>query len=41
MTGLGLVQIYLADLYPMGPFWDIWNRVFRGEHKPMMAWDLK
>jgi hypothetical protein len=35
------VQIYLLDLYPKGPFWDMWSRVFNGGRPPKMAWDLK
>jgi len=35
------LQVVLADLYPKGPFWDIWSRVFAGKRPPLTAWDLK
>ena len=35
------LQIFLTDLYPKGPFWDIWDRVFRGARAPLTAWDLR
>ena len=37
-------QVVLADLYPKGPFWDMWDRVFNGGgdgRGPLTAWDLK
>lgn len=35
------LQLILADLYPMGPFWDLWGKVFKGLRPPLTAWDLK
>lgn len=35
------LQILITDLYPRGPFWPIWERVFFGGRKPLTAWDLK
>ena len=36
-------QVYLTDLYPEGPFWDMWSRVFSGSDpskRASTAWDL-
>ncbi|CAM9891417.1 unnamed protein product [Phaeothamnion confervicola] len=33
-------QVWLADLYPRGPFWPMWGTVFRGSKPPMQAWDI-
>jgi hypothetical protein len=37
------LQVIIADLYPKGPFWDMWSRVFSNvaRRKPLTAWDLK
>jgi hypothetical protein len=35
------LQLIVADLYPKGPFYDIWEKVFAGRHTPLTAWDLK
>jgi len=37
------LQIIIADLYPKGPFWEMWTRVFSnaGRRIPLTAWDLK
>ena len=37
------LQVIVADLYPKGPFWDMWSKVFSnvGRQKPLTAWDLK
>ena len=38
------LRVVLADLYPKGPFWDLWGRVFFGGvpgREPLTAWDLK
>jgi len=35
------LQIIVADLYPKGPFYDIWEKVFAGDRPPLTAWDLK
>ena len=35
------LQMVIADLYPKGPFWDMWSRVFAGRRPPLTAWDLK
>ena len=37
-------QVFLTDLYPRGPFWDMWSRVFSaksGGLPALTAWDLK
>ena len=26
--------------YPKGPFWPIWNQVYRGAREPLTAWDI-
>jgi hypothetical protein len=26
-------QIFLTDLYPRGPFWDLWDKVFASNDK--------
>ena len=40
---LGDTQMYLTDLYPEGPFWEMWRQAFsQGSDKPVRtAWDLK
>ena len=40
---LGDTQVYLTDLYPEGPFWEMWKHAYsQGENKPVRtAWDLK
>ena len=40
---LGDTQVYLTDLYPEGPFWEMWRQAFsQGTGKPVKtAWDLK
>ncbi len=35
------VQVMLTDLYPEGPFWDMWSRVFSHGHNALTAWDIK
>eukprot|EP00614_Pseudopedinella_elastica_P013743 CAMPEP_0172585074 /NCGR_PEP_ID=MMETSP1068-20121228/4546_1 /TAXON_ID=35684 /ORGANISM="Pseudopedinella elastica, Strain CCMP716" /LENGTH=568 /DNA_ID=CAMNT_0013379417 /DNA_START=188 /DNA_END=1895 /DNA_ORIENTATION=- len=35
------LQVIITDLYPKGPFWDMWSRVFAGRRAPLTAWDLK
>jgi hypothetical protein len=35
------VQVMLTDLYPEGPFWDMWSRVFSHGNQAMTAWDIK
>ena len=34
------LQILLTDLYPRGPFWPIWAKVFKGAREPLTAWDI-
>ena len=37
-------QILLTDLYPRGPFWNLWDKVFASSDKnrpTMTSWDLK
>ena len=37
-------QIFLTDLDPRGPFWDLWDKVFASNDKKrptMTSWDLK
>eukprot|EP01035_Chromulina_nebulosa_P019476 gene19476-25358_t len=34
-------QLYLTDLYPEGPFWDMWSQVYGAGRPVMTAWDLK
>ena len=34
------LQILLTDIYPEGPFWDMWSRVFRGTRPPLTAWQI-
>jgi hypothetical protein len=37
-------QFFLTDLYPRGPFWDLWSKVFTSnnkDRKTMTSWDLK
>jgi hypothetical protein len=41
---LGDTQLMMTDLYPEGPFWEIWKQAFSqgGPSKPAMtAWDIK
>jgi hypothetical protein len=38
---LGNTQILLTDLFPQGPFWEVWSQVFHGRYPPLTAWDLK
>ena len=40
---LGDTQVYLTDLYPEGPFWEIWRQAYsQGADKPVRtAWYLK
>jgi hypothetical protein len=36
------VQVIVADLYPKGPFWDMFSRVFtNSKFPPLNAWDIK
>ena len=35
------LQILITDLYPKGPFWPIWDRVFFGGRQPLTSWDIK
>ena len=40
---IGPLQILFTDLYPRGPFWPIWSKVFFGgdaERQPLTAWDI-
>ena len=34
------LQILLTDIYPEGPFWDMWSKVFRGTRPPLTAWQI-
>lgn len=37
-------QMFLTDLYPEGPFWEMWSKVFSsssGSLPAMTAWDIK
>eukprot|EP01036_Dinobryon_divergens_P033044 gene33044-42754_t len=37
-------QIYLTDLYPEGPFWEMWSKVYSSKTSDLptlTAWDLK
>lgn len=35
-------QVLLTDLYPKGPFWPMWEKVFSGVNTPALdAWDIK
>ncbi|KAJ8602204.1 hypothetical protein CTAYLR_003615 [Chrysophaeum taylorii] len=34
------VQILLTDIYPKGPFWPMWSKVFRGAREPLTAFDV-
>lgn len=39
---IGDTQIYLTDLYPKGPFWEMWSKVFSSpKHQTLTAWDLR
>ena len=39
---IGDTQIYLTDLYPQGPFWEMWSKVFSSpKHQTLTAWDLR
>lgn len=38
----GDTQIFLTDLYPEGPFWDMWKEVYASPTRPTMtAWALR
>lgn len=37
---LANTQVYLTDLYPEGPFWPIWGKVFSGNYKTRTSFDL-
>eukprot|EP00904_Undaria_pinnatifida_P005266 jgi/Undpi1/186/HiC_scaffold_1.g00183.m1 len=34
------VQIFLTDLYPQGPFWSMWDKVFGAGHPTLTSWEL-
>ena len=38
------LQILLTDIFPKGPFWPMWSKVFRGPKgvspEPLTAWDI-
>ena len=34
-------QIYLTDLYPKGPFWNMWSDVYSHGLPALTAWDIK
>ena len=38
------LQILITDIFPKGPFWPIWSKVFRGgagrNPEPLTAWDI-
>jgi hypothetical protein len=35
------LQVFLMDLYPKGPFWEMWSEVYSHHHQTLTAWDLK
>lgn len=35
------IQIFLMDLYPQGPFWNIWSEVYSHQYPALTAFDLK
>lgn len=34
------LQILITDLYPKGPFWPMWSKVFKGNREPLSAWEI-
>ncbi|CAN0446857.1 unnamed protein product, partial [Ectocarpus sp. 8 AP-2014] len=34
------VQVLLTDLYPRGPFWPMWDKVFGVGRPTLTAWDV-
>jgi hypothetical protein len=35
------MQVFLTDLFPKGPFWEMWSEVYSHGHESMTSWDLK
>mmetsp|Transcript_5557 Transcript_5557/g.15531 ORF Transcript_5557/g.15531 Transcript_5557/m.15531 type:complete len:399 (-) Transcript_5557:538-1734(-) len=38
---IGDSQVFLVDLYPKGPFWAVWEKVFGKGRPPLLAWDIR
>lgn len=38
---IGDMQILITDIYPKGPFWPLWSRIFKGAKEPLTAFDIK
>lgn len=34
------IQILITDIFPKGPFWPMWTKVFRGTSDPLAAFDI-
>jgi hypothetical protein len=35
------IQMYLLDLYPEGPFWEMWSEVYSHYHPAFTAWNIR